>query len=55
MFSQQRRFLKVIAMSDRIQVGWSHPNNAKYPELEYVLEYGCGIKFMGQEQFRKIY
>lgn len=42
-------------MSDRIQVGWSHPNNTKYPDLEYVLEYGCGIKFMGQEQFRKIY
>lgn len=42
-------------MSDRIQVGWSHPSNAKYPDLEYVLEYGCGIRFMGQEQFRRIY
>jgi hypothetical protein len=25
------------------------------PELQYVLEYGCGIKISGVEQFRKIY
>ena len=24
-------------------------------DLQYILEYGCGVKFKGVEQFRKIY
>jgi hypothetical protein len=51
----KREFTKIIAMSDRIQVHWSHPSSKKFEDLEYILEYGCGMKFNGKEQFRQIY
>jgi hypothetical protein len=54
-YTSKREFTKIIAMVDKIQVQWSHPSDGKYPDLEYVLEYGCGVRFMGAEQFRQIY
>ena len=56
--SRQRMFTKIISQADRIQFQWSHPTSAASGgsnDLQYVLEYGCGIKFQGVEQFRKIY
>lgn len=56
-YSRQRMFTKIISQADRIQFQWSHPSQipSGSQELQYVLEYGCGIKFQGVEQFRKIY
>lgn len=56
--TRQRTFTKIISQADRVQFQWSHPNSEESKslnDLQYILEYGCGIKFRGVEQFRKIY
>lgn len=70
-YTEARAFTKIIAQNDRIQFQWSHPSKialktvtggpdepgtpTDLSDLQYILEYGCGIKFKGVEQFRKIY
>jgi hypothetical protein len=52
----RRVFVLVSQTSTAIQVSWSHPANfTKKNVLQYVLQYGIGVKVSGQEQFRQIY
>ena len=66
----QRCFTNVSQTSTSIQVAWSHPQNfqkllssknqdgsfiAQKQHIQYVLEYGIGVKVDNKEQFRQIY
>lgn len=65
-----RIFTHVAQTSTAIQVAWSHPANfqkviktqnedgsfiTQKQHIQYILEYGIGVKFNGKEQFRQIY
>ena len=51
---RKRVFIHVAQTSTSIQVAWSYaPNLGK--KVQYILEYGVGIKVSGKEQFRQIY
>lgn len=65
-----RIFTHVAQTSTAIQVAWSHPANfqkvirtnnedntviIQKQHIQYILEYGIGVKFNGKEQFRTIY
>lgn len=51
---RKRVFIHVAQTSTSIQVAWSYaPNLSK--KVQYILEYGVGIKVSGKEQFRQIY
>lgn len=65
-----RIFTHVAQTSTAIQVAWSHPANfqkviktqnedgtviMQKQHIQYILEYGIGVKFNGKEQFRQIY
>ena len=48
---RKRVFIHVAQTSTSIQVAWSYaPNLGK--KVQYILEYGVGIKVSGKEQFR---
>ena len=65
-----RLFTSITQTSTSIQVAWSHPQNfqkllhsknddgsfvIQKQHIQYVLEYGIGVKVDEQEQFRQIY
>lgn len=53
---RKRVFLHVAQTSSSVQVAWSHSTkNVTGKRVQYILEYGVGIKMSGQEQFRVIY
>ena len=53
---KKRVFLHVAQTSSSVQVAWSHSTkNVTGKRIQYILEYGVGIKMNGQEQFRTIY
>lgn len=53
---RKRIFLHIAQTSTSVQVAWSHANKTKTGKrIQYVLEYGVGIKMNGEEQFRTIY
>ena len=53
---RKRVFLHIAQTSSSVQVAWSHSTkNVTGKRVQYVLEYGVGIKMSGQEQFRTIY
>lgn len=53
---RKRVFLHVAQTSTSVQVAWSHANKSKSGKrVQYMLEYGVGIKMNGKEQFRMIY
>lgn len=53
---RKRVFLHIAQTSSSVQVAWSHSTkNITGKRIQYVLEYGVGIKMNGQEQFRTIY
>ena len=53
---RKRVFLNVAKTSTSVQVSWSHSNkNKSVKRIQYILEYGVGVKMNGQEQFRMIY
>ena len=65
----QRVFTHVAQTTTAIQVAWSHPQNfqkvvnsekdgqmiTQKQHIQYVLEYGIGVKVDNKEQFRQIY
>ncbi|TNV85740.1 hypothetical protein FGO68_gene1972 [Halteria grandinella] len=56
----KRNFVLVAQTSTAIQVAWTHPSKnsiygQKESSLQYVLQYGIGVKVNNQEQFRQIY
>lgn len=53
---RKRVFLNIAKTSTSVQVSWSHSNKNKTGKrIQYILEYGVGIKMNGEEQFRQIY
>jgi hypothetical protein len=53
---RKRVFLNIAKTSTSVQVSWSHANKTKTGKrVQYILEYGVGIKMNGEEQFRQIY
>ena len=53
---RKRVFLNISKTSSSVQVSWSHANKTKTGKrVQYILEYGVGIKMNGEEQFRQIY
>ena len=53
----KRNFTLISQTSTAIQVAWSHPSNVSKTKmtLQYVLQYGIGVKVNNTEQFRQIY
>jgi len=53
---RKRVFLNVSKTSTSVQVSWTHSSkNKSVKRVQYILEYGVGIKMNGEEQFRMIY
>mmetsp|Transcript_15171 Transcript_15171/g.17592 ORF Transcript_15171/g.17592 Transcript_15171/m.17592 type:complete len:190 (+) Transcript_15171:945-1514(+) len=53
---RKRVFVHIAQTSNSVQVAWSHSNKIKSEKrIQYILEYGVGVKMSGQEQFRTIY
>ena len=53
---RKRVFKNVAKTSTSVQVSWSHSSKNKTGKrIQYILEYGVGMKMDGEEQFRMIY